>query len=224
MSKSSILRGALLAATLALASAPALAVKPFNAAYQANYMGMAANGRMSVEPAGANRWKYTLQITNRMGNLVQSTVFEDVDGQLRPISGSDSSTVLIKRKKTQASYDWNAGVATWSGDVKADRAGPVKLQAGDMDALLVNLAIARDVAAGKPLRYRMVDNGRARQLTYTIAGREAITIDGRSQQATKVVGSSGDKQTTLWVVPGMPVPARIVQKDGGDVIELRIAG
>lgn len=224
MSKSSILRGALLAATLALASAPALAVKPFNAAYQANYMGMAANGRMSVEPAGANRWKYTLQITNRMGNLVQSTVFEDVDGQLRPISGSDSSTVLIKRKKTQASYDWNAGVATWSGDVKADRAGPVKLQPGDMDALLVNLAIARDVAAGKPLRYRMVDNGRARQLTYTIAGREAITIDGRSQQATKVVGSSGDKQTTLWVVPGMPVPARIVQKDGGDVIELRIAG
>lgn len=224
MSKSSILRGALLAATLALASAPALAVKPFNAAYQANYMGMAANGRMSVEPAGANRWKYTLQITNRMGNLVQSTVFEDVDGQLRPISGSDSSTVLIKRKKTQASYDWNAGVATWSGDVKADRAGPVKLQPGDMDALLVNLAIARDVAAGKPLRYRMVDNGRARQLTYTIAGREAITIDGRSQQATKVVGSSGDKQTTLWVVPGMPLPARIVQKDGGDVIELRIAG
>lgn len=224
MSKSSILRGALLAATLALASAPALAVKPFNAAYQANYMGMAANGRMSVEPAGANRWKYTLQITNRMGNLVQSTVFEDVDGQLRPISGSDSSTVLIKRKKTQASYDWNAGVATWSGDVKADRAGPVKLQPGDMDALLVNLAIARDVAAGKPLRYRMVDNGRARQLTYTIAGKEAITVDGRSQQATKVVGSSGDKQTTLWVVPGMPVPARIVQKDGGDVIELRIAG
>lgn len=224
MSKSSILRGALLAATLALASAPALAVKPFSAAYQANYMGMAANGRMSVEPAGANRWKYTLQITNRMGNLVQSTVFEDVDGQLRPISGTDSSSVLIKRKKTQANYDWGKGVATWSGDVKADRAGPVKLQPGDMDALLVNLAIARDVAAGRPLRYRMVDNGRARQLTYTIAGKEAITVDGRSQQATKVVGTSGDKQTTLWVVPGMPVPARIVQKDGNDVIELRIAG
>ncbi|TCZ83902.1 DUF3108 domain-containing protein [Lysobacter sp. N42] len=224
MSKSSILRGALLAATLALASAPALAVKPFSAAYQANYMGMAANGRMSVEPAGANRWKYTLQITNRMGNLVQSTVFEDVDGQLRPISATDSSSVLIKRKKTQANYDWGKGVATWSGDVKADRAGPVKLQPGDMDALLVNLAIARDVAAGKPLRYRMVDNGRARQLTYTVAGKEAITVDGRSQQATKVVGTSGDKQTTLWVVPGMPVPARIVQKDGNDVIELRIAG
>lgn len=224
MSRSNLLRGALLAAMLASASPAALAVQPFSAPYQANYMGMAANGRMSVEPAGANRWKYTLQITNRMGNLVQSTIFEDVDGQLRPLSGSDSSSVLIKRKKTEAIYDWSKGVATWTGDVKADRAGPVKLQAGDLDALLVNLAIARDVAAGKPLRYRMVDNGRARQLTYTVAGKEAITVDGKSQQATKVVGSSGDKQTTLWVVPGMPVPARIVQKDGKDVIELRIAG
>lgn len=218
------LRTGLLAAALVLASGPALAVKPFSANYQANYMGMAANGRMSVEPAGEGRWKYTLQVTNKMGNLVQSTVFEEVDGQLRPLSGSDTSSVLIKRKKKQAHYDWGKGVATWSGDVKADRAGPIKLQPGDLDALLVNLAVARDAAAGKPLRYRMVDDGRVRQLTYTVAGKEAITINGKSQQATKVVGSSGDKQTSLWVVPGMPVPARIVQKDGNDVIELRIAG
>ncbi len=187
-------------------------------------MGMAANGRMSLEAAGPGRWKYTLQVANKMGNLVQSTVFEEVDGQLRPLSGNDVTSVLIKRKKKQATYDWDKGVATWSGDVKADRAGPVKLQAGDLDALLVNLAIARDASSGKPLRYRMVDDGRVRQLTYTAAGKEALTINGKSQSASKFVNASGDKQTTIWVVPGMPVPARIVQKDGNDVIELRIAG
>lgn len=219
-----IFRNGLLAASLVLAAGPALAVKPFNATYQANYMGLAATGKMSLEPAGNGQWKYTLQVTNKMGNLVQSTVFEEVDGQLRPLSGSDVTSVLIKRKKKHATYDWGKGVATWSGDVKADRAGPVKLQAGDLDALLVNLAIARDATSGKPLRYRMVDDGRVRQLTYTVAGKEAITIDGKSQQATKVVGASGDKQTMLWIVPGMPVPARIMQKDGDDVIELRIAG
>ena len=32
-------------------------------------------------------------------------------------------------------------MATWTGDVKPDRAGPVKLQAGDLDAMLINLAI-----------------------------------------------------------------------------------
>lgn len=218
------LRTGLLAAALVLASGPALAVRPFSANYEANYMGMAANGRMSLEAAGPGRWKYTLQVANKMGNLVQSTVFEEVDGQLRPLSGNDVTSVLIKRKKKQATYDWDKGVATWSGDVKADRAGPVKLQAGDLDALLVNLAIARDASSGKPLRYRMVDDGRVRQLTYTAAGKEALTINGKSQSASKFVNASGDKQTTIWVVPGMPVPARIVQKDGNDVIELRIAG
>ena len=57
--------------------------------------------------------------------------------------------MLIKRKKKNATYDWGRGVATWSGDVKPDRAGPVKLQSGDLDALLVNLAIARDAVASE---------------------------------------------------------------------------
>ncbi|GAB2522943.1 DUF3108 domain-containing protein [Lysobacter humi (ex Lee et al. 2017)] len=223
MTTTKILRTALLGATLALASGAALATKPFSANYQANYMGTAATGRMSLEAAGPGRWKYTLQVTNRLGNLVQSTVFEEVDGQFRPLSGSDTASVLIKRKKKNATYDWSKGVATWSGDVKADRAGPVKLQAGDLDALLVNLAIARDAAAGKPLRYRMVDDGRVRQLSYTIAGREAVSVGGKSQQAIKVVGASGEKKTTLWVVPGVPLPVRLVQDNGGDTIELRMS-
>ncbi|HEY4560194.1 MAG TPA: DUF3108 domain-containing protein [Lysobacter sp.] len=217
------LRGAVLAASLALAGAPAFAAQPFNAAYQANYMGMKATGRMSIEPAGNGQWRYTLEVRNQLANLVQSTVFEDDGGKLRPLSGSDSNKLLVKKSSKKANYDWSRGVATWSGDVKPDRAGPVKLQAGDLDALLVNLAIARDAAAGKPLRYRMVDDGRVRQLTYTVAGKEAVTVGGKSQQATKVVSTSGDKKTTLWVVAGVPVPVRIMQVDGNDTIDLRIA-
>ena len=217
------LRGAALAASLALAGAPAFAAQPFNAAYQANYMGMKATGRMSIEPAGNGHWRYTLEVRNQLANLVQSTVFADDGGTLRPLSGSDSNKLLVKKSNKKATYDWSRGVATWSGDVKPDRAGPVKLQAGDLDALLLNLAIARDAAAGKPLRYRMVDDGRVRQLTYTVAGKEAVTVGGKSQQATKVVSTSGDKKTTLWVVAGVPVPVRIMQVDGDDTIDLRIA-
>ena len=58
--------------------------------------------------------------------------------------------------------------------MKPERAGPVKLQVGDLDALLVNLAIVRDLRAGKPMNYRMVDDGRVRQLRYTVAGKEQI--------------------------------------------------
>jgi Protein of unknown function (DUF3108) len=120
-------------------------------------------------------------------------------------------------------YDWAAGEARWSGDVKPERAGPVPLQAGDVDGLLMNLVIARDAAAGKPLRYRLVDEGRVKSMTFTVAGKETITIGGKPREATKLVNTNGNKQMMIWVVDGLALPARILQrKDGKDDIDLKI--
>lgn len=211
------------AAALAVASFPAAAIDAFSADYQANYMGMVGNGKMTLASEGGNRWKYTLAIRSNVANLTQSTVFEDRNGQWRPLSSNDSSLVLIKKVNKIATYDWSKGEARWSGDVKADRTGPVKLQPGDMDGMLINLAIARDVAAGKPLNYRMVEDGRAKALSYQVAGKESITVQGKSRQATKVVRNDGDKQTIAWVVDGLPVPARILQrKNGQDEMDLTL--
>ena len=216
------------ALTLVMGSASAAAaspaeLKPFNADYQASYMGMQANGRMTLVAAGANRWKYTLDIHSTIANLTQSTTFDQHGGQWRPLSGSDSSLLLIRKSNKNATYDWGSGQARWSGDVKADRSGPIPLQAGDMDAMLINLAIARDVQAGKPLEYRMVDDGRAKQLSYHVAGKESITIGGKAQQATKVTRTDGERETLLWVVDGLPVPARILQrKNGNDEMDLQL--
>ena len=212
-----------LLAILAGASATAAAIEPFTAHYQANYMGMQGKGLMTLQQAEGDRWTYRFTVDGSIATLLQSTVFEERDGAYRPLSGRDSSRVLIKKVDKNASYDWNKGVATWTGDVKADRAGPVKLRAGDMDAMLVNLAIVRDVAAGKPLRYRMVDDGRVKQLDYRVAGKEQVKVGGKSHQATKVVATDGDKQTIAWVVDGLPVPARLLQKrDGKDEMDLRL--
>lgn len=211
-----------MAAPLAGAAAPA-ALKPFTADYQANYQGVEAKGRMTLVAAGPNRWRYTLDISNSLANLKQSTVFEDRDGQWRPLSGDDRSVVLVKKVNKSANYDWSRGVASWTGDVKPDRAGPVKLQAGDVDALLMNLALVRDVAAGKPLKYRMVDDGRVKPMAYSVAGKESVQVGGQSQQATKLVSTNGDRQMIIWVVDGMPVPARIQQReDGKATIDLRV--
>ncbi|MEL1263662.1 DUF3108 domain-containing protein [Pseudoxanthomonas putridarboris] len=215
----------LLAATavLAASSAPALAIEGFTAQYQASALGMSGEGQMVLAPQGDNRWQYTLSVRNQAVDLSQKTVFDEYDGRLRPLSSSDSSRLLIKKKNVNTVYDWGKAQATWSGDVKPDRAGPVKLQAGDMDALLVNLAIVRDVAAGKPLNYRMVENGRAKPMVYQVAGKERITVGGRAQDATKVVRTDGDKQTIVWIVPDTPVPARILQRENGqDAIDLHL--
>lgn len=208
---------------LLLSASSAFALEPFSADYQANYMGLSANGKMTIEKQGANRWKYTLSIVHQVAQLTQTTVFEDHNGQWRPLSGTDASLLLIKKIRRNAVYDWTANEARWSGDVKPERAGPVALQAGDVDGLLMNLAIARDAAAGKPLRYRLVDEGRAKAMNFTVAGKEAITIGGKSRQATKLVNTNGNKQMMIWVVDGIALPARILQrKDGKDDIDLKI--
>ncbi len=210
-------------ATIALASLPALAVKPFTADYQASFMGLQASGQMTLVPAGADRWKYTLNIKNTMAQMTQTTTFEDRNGQWRPLSGTDSSNMLIKKSSKNATYDWSKGEARWSGDVKPDRAGPLKLQAGDLDAMLVNLALARDVPAGKALNYRMVEDGRVKQMSYKIVGKESVTVGGKAQSATKVSRTDGNRETIAWVVDGLPVPARLLQrKNGKDEIDLRI--
>jgi hypothetical protein len=122
-----------------------------------------------------------------------------------------------------ATYDWDKREATWSGDIKPDRAGPVSLQAGDMDGLLMNLALVRDVAAGKPLNYRLVEDGRAKPMNYQIAGKESVTVEGKPREATKVVRGDGKRQIVAWVVPGIPVPVRIVQRENGsDTLDLTI--
>ena len=97
------------------------------------------------------------------------------------------------------------------------------LQNGDMDGLLINLAIARDVAAGKPLNYRMVDDGRVKTLTYRVVGKENMTVDGKTVEATKVARVDGNKEQIAWIAPGMPVPVRLLQREGGrDALDLTI--
>ncbi|QIL20037.1 DUF3108 domain-containing protein [Thermomonas sp. HDW16] len=208
--------------SILLTTAPAWAVKPFTADYQANVMGsVSADAQMTLASAGGDRWNYVLSVNSPIATLRQTTVFEDRDGNWRPISGNDFSKMVFKKSQKNASYDWSKGEARWSGDVKDDRMGPVKLQNGDLDAMLLNLALVRDVAAGKPLNYRMVDNGVVREQSYQNLGKDTVTVAGKPRSATKVSRSSDNKQVIVWVVDGLPVPARILQKkDGKDELDL----
>lgn len=208
--------------SLLLAAMPAWAAKPFTADYEANVMGsISADAQMTLAAAGGDRWNYMLSVKSPVATLRQTTVFEDRDGSWRPLSGNDFTQMVFKKSQKNASYDWAKGEARWSGDVKADRAGPVKLQDGDLDGMLLNLAIVRDVAAGKPLNYRLVDNGVVRAQTYQNLGKDTVTVAGKPRSAIKVSRSSENKQVIVWVVEGLPVPARILQKkDGKDELDL----
>ncbi len=220
--KTGMTAGLLLALAL-LPAAHAAELKAFNASYRASYNNMAANANMSLAPAGANRWTYSMTVQNALVQLNRSSSVDASGSQLRPLSNRETINMLVKKKSKQANFDWSAGQATWSGDVKADRRGPIKLQAGDVDGMTLNLAIVRDALAGKPMRYRLIENGKAKPLAFTSAGKENVTVDGKAMQAIKVNGNDGDSRMTLWVVNGIPVPVRIQQQDDdGDTIDLRL--
>jgi len=218
------------AIAMALATTPALAIEAFSADYQANYMGMEAKATMSLASTGKDRWKYSIDIGGMGAELQQSTIFEVNGREWRPLESVDSqrgtsglAAMLVKRKTVTADYDWDRGEARWTGDVKSDRAGPVKLREGDLDGMLMNLVLVRDVAAGKPLDYRLVEDGRISRQRFQVAGKEAIQVGGKSHEATRVVRKDGKRETIAWVVDGLPVPARVLQRrDGKDHIDLRL--
>ena len=210
------------AAALAVV-APAQAIEAFTAHYQASALGMQGEGQMVLAQQAGNRWQYSLSIRNSLVDLSQQTVFDVQGDWLRPLSSSDVSRMLVKRKAVNTSYDWDRRQARWSGDVKPERAGPAAIREGDMDALLLNLAIVQDVAAGKSPNYRLVENGEVKTLSYKLAGKEKITVAGKTYNATKAIRDTGKRQMIVWIVPEMPVPARILQRENGqDAIDLQI--
>ena len=208
---------------LMLACLPALAIQPFVANYDASWKGVSADATITLSNAGNDRWRYELSINNRLGSARQMTLFDESGGAFRPLSGLDTAQLLFKRSRVETTYDWSRLEARWSGDVKPERAGPVRLMAGDLDGMLLNLALVRDVASGKPLNYRLVDNGSARAQSYRVLGTEQITVARQARTATKIMRSSDNKQVIVWIVDGIPTPARILQrKNGKDELELTL--
>ena len=216
-----LLSGLLLSGAL-LATAPALALEPFNAEYRASYMGMQATGNMTLARNGQDQWEYKVEVAGMGARLTQSTTFDEHDGHWRPLKSVDSqagesglAAMLVKNRSVEATYDWDAKQARWSGDVDSDETGPVQLRPGDMDGMLINLAVARDAAAGQPLNYRLVEDGRVRGQQFRVDGTETISVAGEQREAPRVVRTSGRRETIAWVVDALPVPARILQRRNG---------
>lgn len=218
---------------VALVAAPSLApaVQPFRATYDVYRNGSAVGiATLQVVPADG-RWRVDLTMDGKglFGlaglNAQQSTVFDEVNGAYRPLGQSTVRKALFTRKQTTGVYDWAAGKATWTGDVKAKRRAPVPLQPGDMSGLLVNLAVIRDARPGRTLDYRYVDNGRARAQRWVVAAQsETVQVGELSFDAWRVdrVQAGGDS-TSIWVADGVPTPIRILQNDDGVELDLRLS-
>lgn len=203
------------------------ALAPFTGTYQV-FRDDKPLGRATmrlVNTTGA-RWRIDLDILGTRGlagiagiNIQQSTVFDVVGGQYRPVTQATVRHALFRTRKTTGIYDWGKGTARWTGDIKASRRGrEIALQPGDMSGLLINLALVRDARPGATLRYRFVDDGRMRPHEYAASaeteGVRVGDIDYEARRIDRVL--SGNDRTVVWVARDVPLPVRIHMKDGDD--------
>ena len=211
----------------------AAALEPFVASYEVfrggNSLGEAT---MQVTSLPASRWRVDLMMRGTRGlfglagvNAEQSTVFDAKGETYRPLTQATVNKTVFTQKKTIGVYDWRAGSATWQGDVKESRTGPLALHGGDMSGLLINLAVIRDAEPGRTLDYRFVDNGRVRNHRYVVANElESVSVAGIGYTAMRVDRiEQGNEETVIWVVKGVPTPIRMLQReDGSDTYDLRL--
>src|SRR5688572_13985377 len=224
---------ALIAAAALACSLPAQALEPFIAHYQVFNAGKEmGDATMQVVRNDDRRWRVDLGIHGTSGlmglagvNAEQSTVFDQVGDLYRPLTQGTVKKALFTRRQTIGIYDWRSQTARWQGDIKEDRQKPIGLQSGDMSGLLINLAVIRDAQPGKTLQYRFVDNGRVRPHQYVVApDTEGVMVGDMSFSAMRVNRvQSGNEETVIWVVDGVPTPVRILQRENDqDTFDLRL--
>jgi Protein of unknown function (DUF3108) len=209
------------------------ALEPFIAQYQVFKGGsMLGDATMQVVKNDARRWRVDLGIHGSRGliglvgiNAEQSTVFDVAGPNYRPLAQSTLRKSLFTHKQTVGVYDWRSRKARWTGDVKETRRVPVALQDGDQSGLLINLAVIRDAQPGKSLQYRFVDEGRVRDYRYDVAtDLENVKVGDLNYSAMRVTRvQSGNEETVIWVVAGVPTPIRMLQRENGeDTYDLRL--
>lgn len=210
-----------------------VALAPFDATYEAwNGGKRAGTASMRLAREGDGLWRIDLDITGTRGlarwvrlDIDQGTVFDEAGGDYRPLRQDTRRKALFMGRKVEGVYDWAAGSARWTGDLKEARRQPIPLQEGDKSGLLINLAIVRDAAPGRALRYRFVDGGRVRDHQYVVHDApEHVEVDGISFEAMRVSRTNGgNDETIVWVARGVPTPVRILQRENGeDAIDLRL--
>jgi hypothetical protein len=208
------------------------ALQPFVATYQVFHDGHElGEAQLQLVHVDGARWRIDLGMKGRglmrlTGlNVQQSTLFDAIGRDFRPLAQSTVKRAFLSSRKTVGVYDWTTHAARWTGDIRKGRGGPVALQAGDMSGLLIDLAVIRDAQPGSAMNYRFVDDGRVRDhhwivapLTENIAVGE---IDYQAMRANRI--QDGGDDTILWVASGVPTPIRILQReDGADSTDLRL--
>lgn len=210
--------------SLAIDSAHADELKPFEASYAWMWHGMTvAVSTVKLEHQG-DTWVYSSKSSPRgIGKVfsqrpVQKSVMRVTDKGVQPLSyDADDGTSSTKRD-AHVKFDWDTGRVTGIyEDVKVD----MPLHPDIQDDSSVQIALMVELLAGRePQKFQMVDKNTVREYGYHRESEESLDtsvgkIDTLVYGAQKV---GSPRITRFWCAPAAGyIPMRVEQKKGDDV-------
>ena len=187
---------------LALPVVQAADLQPFSASYTADWkqLPMSGSAERSLSKNDNGTWTLSFKASMMIASLTEeSTIRLDKD-TLLPQSYTFERGGLGKAKKINLDFDWSSKMVTGS-----DRGDPVKvpLNSGMLDKSTYQLALQRDVAAGKKsMSYQVVEGTDTDTYDFRVLGAEKVSTKAGSVDAIKVERvrdpTQNKRTTVMW--------------------------
>ncbi len=208
------------------ATAPAAELpQDFQALYQLRVNSFAI-GEAQVQLARQNDGRflysshtYSTGLTRlfRGDQVRESSLFILHKNNLRPLEYRFDHTGSKKQRHAYLKFDWKQGEVantveghTWEMDIPADA----------LDKLVVQLAVMKDLTAGKQqLVYAIADGGKLKEYRFASVAKELITVPAGTYETIKLerLRKDNDRTTYLWCAPGLNyLPVKIKQIEHED--------
>lgn len=202
---------------------------PFEAHYQILRSGdVVGTATISLKTGGDGNWQFAT-VSNASVFLFSLTAkevstFQIVDGKIRPERYERQREMPLRKNYLHQNFNWQDMTESSKTDKKK---WTLELKADTQDIQSHLLLLRRDLAEGKTtFSYTVSDNGKLRDFSYHIAGKETVTTPMGSYETVKVERdrSETNRQTTTWYAPALnfqPVRVRHIE-NGSEQADMRL--
>ncbi|NWB87161.1 DUF3108 domain-containing protein [Pseudomonas gingeri] len=187
---------------LALPAVQAADLQPFSASYTADWkqLPMSGSAERSLSKNDNGTWTLSFKASMMIASLTEESTLRLDKDTLLPQSYNFERGGLGKAKKINLDFDWASKMVTGS-----DRGDPVKvpLNSGMLDKSTYQLALQRDVAAGKKsMSYQVVEGTDTDTYDFRVLGAEKVSTKAGSVDAIKVERvrdpTQNKRTTVMW--------------------------
>ncbi|MBV6752258.1 DUF3108 domain-containing protein [Pseudomonas chlororaphis] len=187
---------------LALPAVQAADLQPFSASYTADWkqLPMSGSAERSLSKNDNGTWTLSFKASMMIASLTEESTLRLDKDTLLPQSYTFERGGLGKAKKINLDFDWSSKMVTGT-----DRGDPVKvpLNSGMLDKSTYQLALQRDVAAGKKsMSYQVVEGTDTDTYDFRVLGAEKVSTKAGSVDAIKVERvrdpTQNKRTTVMW--------------------------